>query len=132
MLTGIIALTAMAACGGSGSTAVVTPPVVDLAYSAWRKTPGMVGPVGVEPAADPANLYVAKALTAYDELTAYWSGARVAPRIRTFWYVPAAAPIGGATFQTGLYLTDSLPASGASGAQPAFQRFGWALVGGSV
>ena len=133
IVVGAIALAALAACG-DGAAAPAAPANAQgqqLSYSAWRITPATASITGALPAADPSNLYVAKALAAHTDMTTYWGGARAAPRIRTFWFVPTAATIGARSVQPGLYLSDSLPASGAGGSQPTLFAFATPQAGGS-
>jgi hypothetical protein len=124
-----VLLTAVAGCGGEANAPAAPAP--SLTYSAWRITPGTAAPAGVVPAADPGNPYVGLSLSAYNDLRTYWSASRTAPRIRTFWFVPTATTISGATVQSALYLSDSLPGTGPGGAQPELIRFASPVAGGN-
>ena len=131
-LVAATALVLLTACGGGEDPTGTTPtpqtptqqaPSLSTDYSARSISPNAIAtPIG-QPPADTANVELTRVM-AYQALTMnYWAVGPVAPRVRTLWYVPATTRINGESVAPNLYLSDSLPGTGAGGTNPNLWTF---------
>ena len=99
------------------------PPPAALTYSAWRISSSAGTAVDMSIPADTSRPVLTRARQADAAIRAFWSTAATGVRIPTLWYVAANANIGGSTRVPGLYVSDSLPGSGPSGADPTLYLY---------